>query len=244
VNSLLRENRSVLELLTANYTYLNERLASHYGIAGVSGPGYRRVALDKTPERGGLLSQGSVLLLTSHTTRTSPVLRGKWILENLLNSPPPTPPPGVPPLEETKGNGRKLTTREQMEKHRANATCAGCHDKIDPLGFSLENYDVIGRWRTADDGGPIDASAKMVSGRTFTGPQGLRQMLLERKEEFAQATLEKLMTYALGRELDARDQPAIRQILRQTEGGGYRFHDLVLAATQSVPFALQQNQER
>ena len=158
--------------------------------------------------------------------------------------PPPIPPPGVPPLEETKGNGRKLTTREQMEKHRANPTCAGCHDKIDPLGFSLENYDVIGRWRASDEGGPIDATAKMVSGRKFTGPQGLKQMFADRKEEFAQATLERLMTYALGRELEARDLPAVRRILRRTAGGEYRFHDLVLGVTQSVPFALRENQER
>lgn len=243
VNSLLRENRSVLDLLRANYTYLDERLAGHYGVPGVTGPGFRRVTLDKTPERGGLLGHGSVLLLTSHSTKTSPVLRGKWILDNLLNSPPPAPPANVPPLEEKAGDGRKLTAREQVERHRANPSCAGCHDRIDPLGFALENYDVLGRWRSKDEGGLINASAKMLGGGEFTGPQGLRTMLLSRGEEFAHATVERLLTYALGRELDARDQPTIRTILRQTEAGEYRFHDLALAIVRSAPFQRKQKQE-
>jgi hypothetical protein len=245
VNSLMRENRSVLDLLGASYTYLDERLAGHYGIAGVTGPGFRRVPLTGNGERGGLLSQGSILLLTSHSTRTSPVLRGKWILDNLLNSPPPAPPPNVPPLEATTGKGgRKLTTREQVEQHRANPLCASCHARIDPLGFALENYDVIGRWRTQDGDGAIDASGKLVSGIEFSGPQGLKQMLLARGSEFAQATTERLMTYALGRELEARDQPAVRRILRQTEAGQYRFHDLIFAIVKSVPFQMRQKQER
>ena len=195
-------------------------------------------------ESSGLLAQGSILLLTSHSTRTSPVLRGKWILDNLLNSPPPAPPANVPPLDESPGNGRKLTAREQVERHRANPSCAGCHDRIDPLGFALENYDVIGRWRSKDDGGPIDPSAKMLGGTTFNGPQGLKQMLLSRSGEFVHATLERLMTYALGRELDARDQPTVRDIMRQTEADGYRFHDLILAVVKSVPFEMRQKQER
>lgn len=244
VNSLIRENRSVLDLLRANYTYLDERLAGHYGIAEVTGPGFRRVPLDSASGRGGLLTHGSVLLLTSHSTRTSPVLRGKWILENLLNSPPPAPPANVPPLEEKAGDGRKLTAREQVERHRANPSCASCHDRIDPLGFALENYDVIGRWRTKDEGGPINASAKMLGGTEFTGPQGLKGMLLGRADEFVHATLERLLTYALGRELDARDQPTIRAILRQTAAAEYRFHDLVLAIVRSAPFQMRQKQER
>ncbi len=242
VNGLLRENRSVLDLLGANYTYLNERLAKHYGIPGVRGPGFRRVPLDATPERGGLLTQGSILLFTSHSTRTSPVLRGKWILDNLLNSPPPPPPANVPSLDESPGNGRKLTAREQVERHRANPGCASCHNRIDPLGFALENYDVIGRWRAKDDGGPIDASAK-VGGMQFTGPQGLKGMLLARSDEFVHAFIERLMTYALGRELDARDQPTIRAIMRQTEAAGYRFHDIVLAIVKSAPFERKQKKE-
>ncbi|MCA2971530.1 MAG: DUF1592 domain-containing protein [Acidobacteriaceae bacterium] len=244
VNSLLRENRSVLDLLRANYTYLDERLAGHYGIAGVTGPGFRRVALDRHPERSGLLGHGSVLLLTSHSTKTSPVLRGRWILDNLLNSPPPAPPANVPPLEEKAGDGRRLTAREQVERHRANPSCAACHDRIDPLGFALENFDVLGRWRSKDEGGPINASAKLLGGGEFTGPQGLKSMLLSRGEEFAHATVERLLTYALGRELDGRDQPAIRSILRETAANEYRFHDLVLAIVRSIPFQRKQKQER
>ena len=244
VNSLMRENRSVLDLLRANYTYLDERLAKHYGVAGVTGPGFRRVPFADSAERGGLLAHGSILLLTSHATRTSPVLRGKWILDNLLNSPPAPPPANVPPLDESGDKGRKLTAREQVERHRANPACASCHDRIDPLGFALENYDAIGRWRTADEGGTINASARLAGAVEFSGPQGLKQMLLSRSGEFVHATLERLMTYALGRELEARDQPAIRDIMHRTEAGGYRFHDLILATVQSVPFQMRQNQER
>lgn len=244
VSSLIRENRSVLDLLRANYTYLDERLAMHYGVQGIKGPGFRRVSLGNNVERGGLLSQGSVLLLTSHSTRTSPVLRGKWILDNLLNSPPAPPPANVPPLDESPSNGRKLTAREQVERHRANPSCASCHDRIDPLGFALENYDVIGRWRDRDDGGPINASGKLVSGAEFSGPQGLKKLLLGRSDEFVNATVNRLMTYALGRELDARDQPTVRDIMRLTEADGYRFHDVILAIVKSVPFEMRQRQER
>jgi mono/diheme cytochrome c family protein len=244
VNSLIRENRGVLDLLLANYTYLDERLASHYGIAGVTGPGFRRVPLQSNVERGGLLAHGSILLLTSHSTRTSPVLRGKWILDNLLNSPPAPPPANIPPLDESPANGRKLTAREQVERHRANPSCASCHDRIDPLGFALENYDAIGRWRTKDEGGAIDASGKLAGRTGFSGPQGLKNMLLGRSGEFVHATTERLMTYALGRELEARDQPTVRDIMRQTEAGGHRFHDLIIAIVKSVPFEMRQKQER
>ena len=244
VSSLIRENRSALDLLRANYTYLDERLAGHYGIAGVSGPGFRRVTLSNNPERGGLLAQGSILLLTSQSTRTSPVLRGKWILDNLLNSPPAAPPANVPPLDESRGSGRKLTAREQVERHRANPSCASCHDRIDPLGFALENFDAIGRWRSQDEGGPINATTKMPGGTEISGPQGLKKMLLNRSDEFIHATLERLMTYALGRELEPRDQPTIRDIMSQTEADGYRFHDLILATVKSVPFQMRQKQER
>jgi hypothetical protein len=247
VRSAIRENRSVLDLIGADYTYLNERLARNYGIPDVIGPGFRRVSFTgnragKT-ERGGLLGQGSILLLTSHTAKTSPVLRGKWILDNLLNSPPPPPPPGVPPLDESPAAGRKLTTREQVERHRNNAVCASCHSRMDPLGFALENFDVIGRWRTHDDGGEIDASAILPNGETLAGPQGLKAWLLRHPDEFVNATVARLLTYALGRELDLRDQPAIRQIMRDTEAGGYRFKDLVTAIVKSVPFQMRQTQE-
>jgi hypothetical protein len=244
VNSLFRENRSVLDLVRAEFTYLDERLAGHYGIPGVTGPGFRRVSLQGNPQRGGLLTQGSILLLTSHPARTSPVLRGKWVLDNLLNSPPPPPPANVPALDEGPANGRKLTAREQVERHRANAACASCHARIDPLGFALENFDVIGRWRSKDGDTEINASGKLPGRPEFSGPQGLETMLLSRSGEFVHATLERLMTYALGRELDARDQPAIREIMRQTEAQGYRCQDLILGIVKSVPFRMRQNQER
>jgi len=242
VGSLIRENRSILDLLGADYTYLNERLAKLYGVGGVIGPGFRRVALKDDAGRGGLLTQGSILLLTSHAARTSPVLRGKWILDNLLNSPPPPPPANVPTLDESPAGGRKLTTREQVERHRNNAACASCHARIDGLGFALENFDVIGRWRTRDEGGEIDPSGNLPNGQTFSGPQGLKKLLLSRSDQFARATVERLLTYGLGRELDARDQPSVRQILRSTEANRYRFSDLIAAIVKSVPFQMRERQ--
>lgn len=243
VGSLIRENRPVLDLINARYTYLNERLANHYGVPGVTGPGFRRVPLEPATHRGGLLTQGSVLLLTSHGTRTSPVLRGKWILDNLLNSPPPPPPASVPPLDESPREGRKLTAREQIERHRAQPGCASCHNRLDPLGFTLENYDVIGRFRQDDEGSPIDASAKLASGTVMHGADGLRSMLSANQEALVHATVERLLTYAVGQELSARQQPAVRRILRETESGGYRFQDLIAAVTRSVPFRMKQKQE-
>jgi hypothetical protein len=241
VRSIFRENRGILDLIGADYTYLNERVARAYGVPGVIGPGFRRVSVTGNPERGGLLCQGSILVLTSHTTKTSPVLRGKWILDNLLNSPPPPPPPGVPPLDESAVKGQKLTTRQQVERHRKDPVCASCHARIDPLGFALENFDGIGKWRTRDDeGGEIDASAKLPNGASFAGPQGLKQYLLSHPEQFVSATVARLLTYALGRELDARDRPTIREIMRDTEAGGYRFADLVTAIVNSVPFQMRQ----
>jgi hypothetical protein len=242
VRSIFRENRSILELLDADYTFLNEKLARFYGIPGVSGPGFRRVSLAAAPEREGLLGQGSILLLTSHTTKTSPILRGKWILDALLNSPPQPPPPGIPTLEESAGKGGKLTMRQQVELHRKSAACASCHARMDPLGFALENFDAIGGWRIRDDGGEIDASAKLPDGTSLAGPLGLRQFLLSRPEQFAAATIARLLTYALGRELDARDQPAIRQILRETEARQYRVQDVIDAIVNSVPFQMRQAQ--
>jgi hypothetical protein len=241
VRSVMRENRGVLDFLNADYTYLNDRLARHYGVQGVTGPGFRRVKVSGG-DRGGLLTHGSTLMLTSHAGRTSPVLRGKWILNNLLNSPPPPPPANVPALEETKAEGRKLTTREQMEQHRRNPSCAACHIRIDALGFALENYDVIGRWRASDDGGAIDATGTLPNGRSFTGAPGLRS-LIGTMDGFGRGFVERLMTYALGRQLDPRDQPAVREVLSATAGGGHRFHDVVLAVVNSVPFRMKQIRE-
>ena len=240
IRSVIRENRSILDLLGADYTYLNERLARNYGISDVIGPGFRRVSLAGNTERGGLLGQGSILMVTSHPAKTSPVLRGKWVLDNLLNSPPPPPPANVPALDESSGDEKKLTMREQVERHRADPGCASCHARIDPLGFALENFDVIGRWRTQDEGASIDPSGSLPNGATFSGPRGLRNLLLNRPERFVGATVERLMTYALGRELGARDQPTVRQIVRSTEAGRYRFSDLIIAIVRSVPFQMRQ----
>lgn len=244
VRSLIQENRSILDLLGADYTYLDEALARHYGIPGVTGPGFRRVTLPPGSNRGGLLTQGSILMLTSHPTATSPVLRGKWILANLLNSAPPPPPANVPPLDESPADGHKLTTREKVERHRKDAACASCHVRMDPLGFSLENFDAIGRWRVHDEGGKVDASAVLPSGETFSGPVGLKHLLLEHSDLFVRSTTERLMTYALGRELDARDQPAIRDIIRSTEANRYRFSNLIAAVIRSVPFQMRQTKEQ
>jgi hypothetical protein len=240
IRSVIRENRSVLDLLGADYTYLNERLAQNYGIPGVIGPGFRRVSLAGNTERGGLLGQGSILMVTSHTTTTSPVLRGKWILDNLLNSPPPPPPAQVPALDQSPAAGRELTTREQVERHRADPGCASCHARIDPLGFALENFDVIGRWRTQDEDVAIDPSGSLPNGAMFSGLEGLRNLLLSDPDRFVAATVERLMIFALGRELDARDQPAVREILRSTSAGRYRFADLIGAIVKSVPFQMRQ----
>ncbi len=244
LRSLIRENRSVLDLLGSDYTYLNEKLARHYGIDGVVGPGFRRVRMEGQSGRGGLFGQGSVLMLTSHVARTSPVLRGTWILDNLLNSPPPPPPANVPPLEESANEGEKLTVKEQLAKHRADPACASCHARIDPLGFALEHFDVIGRWRTEDQGSPVDVSGTLASGETIEGLPGLKALLLGQPERFAHATVERLLTYALGRELDARDQPTVRGILRDTEADSYRFEDLILGVIASPPFQMRQPANR
>lgn len=240
IRSLIQENRSVVDLIGADYTYLNNRLARNYGIPGVVGPGFRRVSLAGNAQRGGLLGHGSILMLTSHSAKTSPVLRGVWILDNLLNSPPPPPPANVPPLDEKPVEGRKLTMRETVERHRADPACASCHDRIDPLGFALENFDILGRWRTQDQGEVIDASGTLPSGEAFSGLEGLRSLLLSHPEQFVRATLERLMTYALGRELDARDQPTVRQIMRDAEPNGYLFEELILGVIKSPPFQLRQ----
>jgi hypothetical protein len=244
VRSVLRENHSILDLLNAKYTYVDERLAKLYGIPGVTGPGFRRVDVTNQPERGGLLGQGAILMVTSHNARTSPVLRGKWILANLLASPPHPPPPGIPLLEATKAEGRQLTTRQQMELHRSDATCASCHARIDPLGFALENFDVLGRFRTKDAGGEIDSVAKMPTGEEVRGPQGLKTYLVSHPDEFVGATVSQLLTYALGRQLDFGDQPAVRKIMRQIAPGGDKFSDLVVGVVDSVPFRMRQTREK
>ena len=237
-DSVVRENHSVLDFINADYTYVNERLAEHYGIPGVRGASFRKVTLDPALHRGGLLGQGSILTVTSYENRTSVVLRGKWILDNLLAAPPPPPPPDVPPLDAVPG-GAKLTLREQMEIHRKNPVCASCHSKMDPLGFSLENFDAVGAWRTTTAGKPIDPSGVLPDGTKFAGPAGLQGILLARKDQFVEAFTERLMIYALGRGVEAANEPAIRAIRANAAKDNYRIDDVILGIVQSVPFTMR-----
>ena len=242
IDSILRGDRSVPELLTANHTFVNERLAKHYGIPHVYGSHFRRVELDDDSRRG-LLGHGSILTLTSYATRTSPVLRGKWILENLLSSPPPPPPPNVPALDETTDDGRPRSMREAMEQHRANPVCASCHKLMDPLGFALENFDAVGRWRERSESNtPIDATGVMPDGRQFEGPTGLRTVLLGAPDQFVTTVTEKLMTYALGRGVEYFDAPTIRDIVRNAEREDYRFASIVSGIVNSTPFQMRKAQ--
>ena len=239
---VVRDNRSVVDFLDANYSYLNQRLAEHYGVKGVHGTTFRKVTLDPSVHRGGLLGQASILTVTSYNNRTSVVLRGKWILENILSAPPPPPPPNVPTLNAAK-NGKLLTVREQMEMHRNNPVCASCHTKMDPLGFSLENYNAIGGWRVADAGKVLDVSAVLPDGTKFEGPPGLQGILLARKDQFVEAFTERLMTYGLGRGLEAYDMPAIRSVRYSAVKDDYRMQSIILGIVQSVPFVMRRTPE-
>ena len=236
--SVVREDRSVLDLLRSDYTFLNERLAKHYGIPHVYGSRFRRVALDKDSERGGLLRQGSILTVTSYATRTSPVIRGKWILANLLGTPPPPPLPNVPALKDNTVSAT-LSVRQRLAEHRANVACAGCHSLMDPVGFSLENFDAIGRWRTFEEGVPIDASGGLPDGSTFTGVSGLEEGLRNRPELFVGALTEKLLTFALGRGIETYDAPAVRRIVREARAQDYRFSSIILGIVNSTPFTMR-----
>jgi hypothetical protein len=241
--NLVREDRSVLDLLKADYTFVNERLARHYRIPNVYGSHFRRVTLAADNPRGGLLGQGSVLTVTSHANRTSPVIRGKWLLENVLGTPPPPPPGNVPPLEATHVKGKTLTVREQMEEHRKNPACATCHKLMDPLGFALENFDAVGRWRPrAENGAALDTSAVLPDGTAFTGVDGLKQALLARSDMFVSTMTEKLLTYALGRGLEYYDAPAVRAIRRDAANRQYRFSSLILGIVNSAPFQMRRSQ--
>ncbi|MCY4077134.1 MAG: DUF1592 domain-containing protein [Acidobacteria bacterium] len=237
--SIVAEDRSVLELLDADYTFVNERLARHYGIPGVRGSHFRRVAVTDEHRRG-LLGHGSILTVTSYANRTSPVLRGKWVLENLLGAPPPPPPADVPDLPEEDGSGPGLTMRERLAAHRANPVCASCHATMDPIGFGLENFDAVGAWRQSEHGAPIDASGTLPNGAAFEGPAELRAALLARPETFVRALTAKLATYALGRGVEPFDAPAIRAILAEAADSGYTFSSLVLGIARSVPFRMRE----
>jgi hypothetical protein len=233
-DAILRENRPIGDFIDARYTFLNERLAKHYGIDGVTGPAFRRVELT-TPERGGVLGQGSVLAVSSYPTRTSVVIRGKYILQNILGTPPPPPPPDVPQLDE-QAVGTKMSLRKQMESHRTNAICASCHSRMDPLGFALENYDAIGKWRTRDGDFPVDASGVLPDGKSFSTPAEMRKILTERIDEFARTLTEKMLVYSLGRGLERYDRPTVRQITTKLESSGYGLQTLVREVVNSLPF--------
>ena len=237
--SIMHEDRSVLDLMNADYTFVNERLAKHYGIPNVYGSRFRRVTL-KDDSRRGLLGQGSVLTVTSYPNRTSPVLRGKWILENILGTPVPSPPPNVPPLKENSEGSQPKSMRELMEQHRQNPACASCHKIMDPLGFSLENFDAAGQWRTREKAGPIDASGQLADGTKVTGPVDLRRALMRHPEEFVRTFTEKLMTYGLGRGLEYYDMPIVRTIARDAAARNYRFSSIVMGIVQSAPFEMKQ----
>jgi hypothetical protein len=229
---MLHEDRSILDLLRADYTFLNERLARHYGIPGIHGSDFRRVTLTNE-ERKGLLGQGSILTVTSYPNRTSPTLRGKWLLENLLGSPPPPPPPNVPSLKEDK-DVSKLTMRERMQLHQANAVCASCHSRMDPLGFALENFDGLGRWRTG-----VDTTGVLPDGTKVDGPVGLKKVLLSKSDQFVSTATERLLTYALGRGVEPFDMPAVRKIVRDSAPGDYRWSQLIMGVINSTPFQMR-----
>ena len=243
VDSIVRNDRSMVELLTADYTFLNERLGDHYGLPGVAGSHFRRVELPAADPRRGILGHGSILTLTSHAIRTSPVLRGKWILDNLLGTPPPDPPANVPALNDQRTQAKRPTVRERLEAHRDNPACSACHAMIDPTGFALENFDAIGRWREVDESfNPIDPSGVLPDGRAFDDVAGMRQALVADPEQFVTTVTEKLMTYALGRGLDYYDMPSLRRIVRGASEDDYRIQSVILGIVASDPFLMRRSQ--
>ena len=236
--NIIHEDHSVLDLLNANYTFINERLAHHYGIPNIYGTDFRRVTLTDDRRRG-LLGQASILTITSYATRTSPVQRGKWILTNLIGMPPDPPPPGVPELKAHADAGKVTSLRERMEEHRKNPACAGCHKVMDPIGFSLENFDAVGQWRTSDEGAKIDPAGVMFNGSKIDGPIALREILMAKPDIFVGVLTEKLMIYALGRGLQYYDMPTVRAIVRDAGHNDYRFSSIVLGIVKSTPFEMK-----
>jgi hypothetical protein len=236
--SIIDDNRSILDFLDGNYSYLNERLAKFYGIPGVQGDQFRRVDLTAFPERSGVLTQASVLIVSSYANRTSPVIRGKYILENILNDPPPPPPPDVPNLDESTV-GLVQSMRRQLEAHRANPTCAACHSRMDPLGFGLENYDAIGHYRTMDGKFPIDSTGTLPNGKSFKDPAEMKQILKSNALAFTECLTEKLMTYGLGRGMTLGDKPALQVISEKVAADGYKFDRLIVEIAKSMPFQMR-----
>ena len=237
---IIREDHSVLDLLTADYTFVNDRLARHYEIPNVYGSQFRRVTLSADNPRRGLLGQGSILTITSLPTRTSPVARGKWILETILGTPPPNPPANVPPLKESSNQSvEALSLRKRMEEHRTNPVCAGCHRIMDPIGFSLENFDAVGRWRTRDGSTTIDASGELADGTKVDGPASLRLALMRYSDQFVRTVTERLLTYGLGRGLQYQDMPVVRSIARDAARDNYRFSFVILGLVKSTPFQMR-----
>ena len=232
----LRQDRSVADLLLADYTFANDRLAQHYGIPSVYGSHYRPVKFNDG-RRGGLLGQASILSVTSYPNRTSVVMRGRWLLANMLGAPPPPPPLDVPALKEPGVEGQPKSLRERMEVHRKNPVCASCHQRMDPLGFTLENFDAVGKWRSEADGVPVDPNASMPDGTRFAGVEGLRTYLAEHKEDFARTLSAKLLSYAMGRGVEYYDQPAIRKIARDAAAKDYRWSSVILGVVNSTPFS-------
>jgi len=243
VGSVMREDRSVLDLLTADYTFVNERLARHYGIDGVYGSNFRRVTIPDENRRG-LLGHGSVLTITSLPNRTSPVLRGKWILENILGTPPPAPPADVPDLDENEPGREARSVRARLEEHRSSPVCASCHAIIDPAGLALENFDAIGRWRTKEPGGIVETAGQLVDGTRIDGPIALRDALMDRSDQFVRTLTEKMLTYALGRGLEHYDMPVVRDITRESSADNYRFSSLVMGIVNSTPFKSRRATDR
>jgi hypothetical protein len=241
-DAILRDNRPISEFLNARYTYLNEFLAAYYGIEGVSGPDFRRVELT-TNQRGGVLTHGSVLSVSSYPTRTSVVIRGKYVLQNILGSPLPPPPPDVPALDED-ALGKSASLRQQMEKHRTNAICASCHSRMDPLGFGLENYDAVGKWRTMDGSFAVDSSGTLPSGQSFTTPAEMREVLTSMVPQFARSLTEKTLTYSLGRGLERYDRRTVQGIVRRLGEQGYGLQSLVREVVKSLPFQSRRAETR
>ena len=241
-SEVMRRDLSLLNFIEADFTLINERLARHYGITGITGEQFQRVNL-KDRRRGGLITQASILTVTSNPTRTSPVKRGKWVLEQLLGTPPPPPPPNVPTLQEEQKVLTAATVRQRMEQHRAKASCAVCHSKLDPLGFGLENFDAIGGWRDKDGGAAVDSSGTLPSGESFRGPDQLKSILKSHTGQFVRSITEKLLTYALGRGLEEPDRCAVDEIVKTLEADHYRFSTLIMGVIKSDPFQKRRESE-